>query len=92
MPITIFIIYKNNKYITVFYNKFDNNRIWDYEIIEKSCEDETSYIYPQKNESIEQSYMYEIIDLINSTRYKNKLNSLKYDEKATKSAKNIVKI
>ena len=86
------IIYKNNKYITVFYNKFDNNRIWAYEIIEKSCEDETSDIYPQKNESIEQSYMYEIIDLINSTRYKNKLNSLKYDEKATKSAKNIVKI
>lgn len=81
------IIYKNNKYITVFYDKFDNNRIWAYEIIEKSCEDETSDIYPQKNESIEQSYMYEIIDLINSTRYKNKLNALKYDEKATKSAK-----
>ena len=36
--------------------------------------------------------MYEIIDLINSTRYKNKLNSLKYDETATKSEKNIVKI
>lgn len=36
--------------------------------------------------------MYEILDLINSTRYKNKLNSLKYDEKVTKSAKNIVKI
>ena len=36
--------------------------------------------------------MYEIIDLINSTRYKNKLNCLKYDEKVTKSAKNIVKI
>ena len=36
--------------------------------------------------------MYEIIDLVNSIRYKNKLNSLKYDEKATKSAKNIVKI
>ena len=36
--------------------------------------------------------MYEIIDLINSTRYKNKLNSLKYDEKGARVIDGIKRI
>lgn len=77
------IIYKNKKYITVFYDKFDENKIWAYEIIEKTCEDEVINIYPQENKDIENSFMYQIIDLTNSTRYKYNLNKLSYDEKAT---------
>ena len=80
------IIYKNKKYITVFYDKFNDNKIWAYQIIEKSCEDKMKDIYPKENKKIAESYMYEIIDLINSTRYKNNLEPLVYSEKATKSA------
>ncbi len=77
------IIYKNKKYITVFYDKFDKGKIWAYQIIEKSCEDEVKSIYPQEDKNIEESFMYQIIDLINSTRYKHNLKKLSYDEKTT---------
>lgn len=81
------IIYINNKYITVFYDKFNNNKIWAYEIIEKSTEEETESIYPELDKNIENSFMLEIIDLVNATRYKNNLEPLLYNEKATISAK-----
>ena len=81
------IIYKNKKYITVFYDKYNDNKIWAYEIVEKLSEDEINEIYPNKSKEIEDSFMYEIIDLINSTRYKYGLQPLIYSEKATKSAK-----
>lgn len=77
------IIYKHKKYITVFYDKFNENKIWAYQIIEQSCEDEVNTIYPSENNDIEKSFMYEIIDLTNSTRYKYNLEKLSYDEKAT---------
>lgn len=77
------IIYKNKKYITVFYDKFDKDKIWAYKIIEKSCEDEVKSIYPQEDKNIEESFMYQIIDLTNSTRYKHNLKKLSYDEKTT---------
>ena len=47
------IIYKNKKYITVFYDKFNDNKIWAYQIIEKSCEDKMKDIYPKENKKIE---------------------------------------
>ena len=77
------VIYKNKKYITVFYDKFNKNKICAYQIIEKSCEDEIKDIYAQEDKNIEKSFMYQIIDLTNSTRYKYNLNGLAYDEKAT---------
>lgn len=77
------VIYKNKKYITVFYDKFDKNKIWAYQIIEKNCEDEMKSIYAPKDKDIEKSFMYQIIDLTNSTRYKYNLRELDYDEKAT---------
>ena len=81
------VIYINHKYITVFYDKFNSNKIWAYEIIEKYSEEETSDIYPVEGKDIEKSYMYEVVDLINSTRYKNYIKPLKISEKATLSAK-----
>ena len=80
------IIYKNKKYITVFYDKYDDNKIWAYEIIKYTSEDEMNNIYPKENRKIEESLMLEIIDLTNCTRYKNNLEPLEYNEKATISA------
>ena len=51
------IIYKNKKYITVFYDKFDKNKIWAYQIIEKKREDEMKSIYALKDKDIEKSFM-----------------------------------
>ena len=67
----------------MFYDKFDKNKIWAYQIIEKNCEDEVKSIYAPKDKDIEKSFMYQIIDLTNSTRYKYKLKELDYNEKAT---------
>ena len=77
------IIYINKKYITVFYDKHNDNKIWAYEIISYSSENEVDNIYPKKDKNIEESFMKEIIDLTNCTRYVNDLPPLKYDEKAT---------
>lgn len=81
------IIYKNKKYITVFYDKFNKNKIWAYQIIEKNCEDEMKSIYAPVNKDVEKSFMYQIIDLTNSTRYKYNLKELAYNERATLCAR-----
>lgn len=81
------ILYINNKYITVFYDKFNNNKIWAYEIIEKSSEEKVESIYPELDKNIENSLMLEIIDLVNAIRYKYNLNPLSDNKKATISAR-----
>ncbi|MEG1409907.1 MAG: CAP-associated domain-containing protein [Terrisporobacter sp.] len=82
------IIYKNRKYITAFYDKHDDNRIWAYLIIDKNSEDEVNDIYPKDKENLIKSYELEIIDLTNCTRYSNNLSPLQYSEKAKISATN----
>ncbi|MEG1311941.1 MAG: CAP domain-containing protein, partial [Romboutsia sp.] len=78
----------NNKYITVFYDIYENNKVCSYQIIHEDAEKSLVGMYPDESENIKKSFELQTIDLVNSTRIKNNLNALQYSEKATLSSRN----
>ncbi|MCR8745004.1 CAP domain-containing protein [Romboutsia lituseburensis] len=80
------IVKFDNKYITFFYDVYENNRVCSYQVIDENTEMSLEGIYPKESEEIKKSFELQIIDLTNSVRYKKNLNGLKYSESATNSS------
>ncbi len=76
------IILKNNKYITIFYDLHEGNKVISYQVIDKNIEDSTKDIYPTYSDELKESFELQIIDLTNSVREKNNLNRLDFSSKA----------
>lgn len=81
------IFLKNNKYITIFYDLHQGNKVVSYQVIDKNTEDNTKDIYPEYSQKLKESFELQIIDLSNSVREKNSLNRLNFSSKAKISAK-----
>ncbi|MBO3444996.1 CAP-associated domain-containing protein [Clostridium sp. CCUG 7971] len=81
------IINIDNKYITVFYDIYENNRVRSYQVVSEQAEESLNGMYPKGSENLTRSFELQTIDLVNSTRLQNGLNSLKYSEKATLSSR-----
>lgn len=81
------IISKRGKYITIFYDIHEKNRVCSYLIIDKTTEDEFKELYPTDKEELKKCFEFEIIDLVNSVRNQRGLNSLRYSEQATLSSR-----
>lgn len=81
------IINIDNKYITIFYDIYENNRVRSYQVVSEQAEESLNGIYPKESEDLKKSFELQTIDLVNSTRLQNELNSLKYSEKATLSSR-----
>ncbi|MGX4600655.1 CAP-associated domain-containing protein [Faecalimicrobium sp. JNUCC 81] len=81
------IINIGNKYITVFYDIYENNRVRSYQVVSEQAEESLNGMYPKGSEDLKRSFELQTIDLVNSTRLQNGLNSLKYSEKATLSSR-----
>lgn len=81
------IINKDNKYITIFYDIYENNIVCSYQIISSDIEEKFDGIYPKESETLERCFELEVMDLTNSVRQKRRLNSLSYSEKASESSK-----
>ncbi len=80
------IFLKNNKYITIFYDLHQENKVVSYQVIDKNTEDSTKHIYPEYSQKLKESFELQIIDLVNSVREKNNLNRLNFSSKAKISA------
>lgn len=81
------IVKFDDKYITFFYDIYENNRVCSYQIIDENSEMSLKGIYPEESEELKKSFELQTIDLVNSVRYKNNLNDLKYSENATESSR-----
>ncbi|MBY2477124.1 peptidase [Clostridioides difficile] len=81
------IINKEGKYITIFYDIHEKNRVCSYLIIDKTTEDEFKVLYPEDREELKKCFELEVIDLVNSVRNQRSLNSLRYSEQATLSSR-----
>ena len=80
------ILKVDNKYITVFYDLHNNNKVTSYQIIKSEVENSISNIYPMNNDDLKESFENQMIDLVNSMRYKYGLGRMNYCEKAKNSA------
>lgn len=76
----------DNKYITVFYDLHNNNKVTSYQIIKSSVENKMKDIYPEYSKELQESFEKQIIDLTNSVRERENLNKVTYNEKAKNSA------
>ena len=81
------IIKENNKYITVFYDIYENNRVCSYQIIDSKSELSLDGIYPKDSEELRKSFELQVIDLTNSVRQQYGLNKLEYSLNATDSSR-----
>ena len=85
------LLYKNKKYITVFYDKYNDNKIWAYEIVEKLSEDEINEIYP--NKELYLSYFYignEFVNLYLTDSNDNALNGFTNNKLPTYSSLSVI--
>ncbi|MFI3210657.1 MAG: CAP-associated domain-containing protein [Peptostreptococcaceae bacterium] len=82
------IIEFNNNLITVFYDIHDEYRVKSYQIVTEQTENKNKTIYPTRDLDIIDSYENIMLDLINSERIKENLNTVTMSYDASKSAKN----
>ena len=80
------IVKEDNKYITFFYDIYEDNRVCSYQIISNSAELSLNSMYPNPSEELKKSFELQVIDLTNSVRYQRNLKALKYSKKATISS------
>ncbi|MGL5329950.1 MAG: CAP-associated domain-containing protein [Peptostreptococcaceae bacterium] len=80
------IVKVDNKYITFFYDIYEENRICSYQIISNEAESSLRQLYPIESEELRKSFELQVIDLVNSVRYQRNLNGLDYSKKATISS------
>ena len=81
------IVKKDNKYITFFYDIYENYRICSYQIISEESEMSLDGIYPLESDELSKSFELQVRDLTNSVRFQRNLNGLEYSEKATISSR-----
>ncbi|MGL4912777.1 MAG: CAP-associated domain-containing protein [Romboutsia sp.] len=81
------IVKKDGKYITFFYDIYEDYRICSYQIISEESEIKLDGIYPLESDELANSFELQVIDLTNSERYQRNLNGLKYSENATISSR-----
>lgn len=80
------IFIEGNKYITVFYDLYNDSKVTSYQVIDKNIEESSKDIYPKYSEELKVSFEMQTIDLINSVRDREGLSRLNFNEKASTSA------
>ena len=76
----------NNSYVTIFYDKHENNTITAIQIINKEMEQSKDALYTKPSPQLKEGFEYQLFDLTNATRVKHGLSILNWDEKASKTA------
>lgn len=80
------IFIEENKYITVFYDLYNDSKVTSYQVIDKNIEESSKDIYPKYSEELKVSFEMQTIDLINSVRDREGLSRLNFNEEASTSA------
>lgn len=81
------IIKREKKYITIFYDIYEDNRICALQILDERAEKSLDGIYAKESESLRESFELQVIDLSNSVRLQRNLNKLDFSDKATISSR-----
>ncbi|WP_232223942.1 CAP domain-containing protein [Anoxybacteroides tepidamans] len=77
----------NGNYVTFFYDKYNNNRVTAVQIVKRELEEGKKGFYGTASTSLRTAYEYQIFDLVNAVRLKNKLPLLTWDGKVAVTAR-----
>jgi len=78
---------RGNYYLTVYYDKHDNNRVQAIQLIDRAVEQRMQGIYGQPDDKLAASYERQIFELANASRVRNGLKALAWDQSAASAAR-----
>ncbi|MED0652822.1 CAP-associated domain-containing protein [Anoxybacillus geothermalis] len=77
----------NGRYVTFFYDRYNNNRVDGVLVVNRALEDEKPGFYGTTTEELRTAYEYQIFDLANAARRLHGLPALAWDAKAAAAAR-----
>ncbi|KIL76298.1 CAP domain-containing protein [Bacillus badius] len=77
----------DNSFVTVFYDKHENNTVTAIQLIRKDVEQKKSSFYVKGHEPLKEGFEYQLFDLTNAARAKRGLAVLKWDDQVKGTAR-----
>ncbi|MCU9613553.1 CAP domain-containing protein [Caldibacillus lycopersici] len=78
---------KNNSYITIFYDKHENNSVSAIQLISEELEEQKQDFYTKASDSLIEGFEYQLFDLTNAARVEHGLSVLTWDEHVRATAR-----
>lgn len=82
---SVFMI--DNSYVTIFYDKHENNTVTAIQIINKELEQEKPSFYAQGSAPLKEGFEYQLFDLTNAARVNHHLPILRWDDQVKITAR-----
>lgn len=77
----------NDSYVSIFYDKHQENIVTSIQIISKDLEDKRSDYYTASSEGLKEGFEYQLFDLTNATRVNHGLQILEWDDRVRETAR-----
>ncbi|WP_400247913.1 CAP domain-containing protein [Niallia sp. JL1B1071] len=77
----------NDSYVTVFFDKHENNTVTALQIVSSSLEENRKDFYVHGTENLKEGFEYQLFDLTNASRVNNNLKPLTWDEAVRATAR-----
>jgi uncharacterized protein YkwD len=78
---------QDDVYITLFYDKHQNNKVTSIQLIKKEIEQLKTDIYPKVSNELKEGFEYQLFDLTNAARLNHNLSLLTWDEHVRETAR-----
>ncbi|UJL48157.1 CAP domain-containing protein [Virgibacillus sp. NKC19-16] len=76
----------DNNYVTMFYDKHENNTVTAIQVIDEELEQNKNAFYAEPSEQLQEGLEYQLFDLTNATRAKHDLPILTWDDEVRETA------
>jgi len=81
------VFHIDNSYLTVFYDKHNNNSVTSLQIINEQLEQNKNDFYAKASAKLKEGFEYQLFDLTNADRAKHQLSILQWDERVKETAR-----
>ncbi|MFS0863441.1 CAP domain-containing protein [Fredinandcohnia sp. 179-A 10B2 NHS] len=81
------VFHIDNSYITLFFDKHENNTVTSIQIISESLEKSRPDFYTDASEQLKEGFEFQLFDLTNASRVNNGLQVLTWDESVKETAR-----
>ncbi|MCD8508472.1 MAG: CAP domain-containing protein [Bacillus sp. (in: Bacteria)] len=77
----------DSSYVTVFYDKHQNNTVTAIKVVDKNLEEKRPSYYSEPSEKLQEGFEYQLFDLTNASRVNHQLPILTWDEHVRQTAR-----
>jgi uncharacterized protein YkwD len=81
------LFHLDNSYVTIFYDKHQNNQVTAIQLIAEELEQNKKQYYTESNEALKKGFEYQLFDLTNAARIQHGLGILGWDEEVKVTAR-----